>query len=159
MNNLFIFGATYVIILSPIVALCFLWKLPHERRKGFVIVGLISAAVSYAIAKAVSHLYVDPRPFVVTHVAPLIPHAADNGFPSDHALLVGVVASVVSLYDRRFGAVLWFIAFLVGISRVIVGVHHLVDILGSFLIASVSSYVVYRMWQRRTSEAAGTIER
>ncbi|MDB5266407.1 MAG: phosphatase family protein [Parcubacteria group bacterium] len=151
MNTFFIFGAKYLVALSLLLILWFFWKLPREEKKGFAVVGVVSAILSFVIAKLVSLAYMDPRPFVVNHVAPLIPHAADNGFPSDHALLVGVLAAVVSLYDRRFGVILWVIALIVGISRVFVGVHHLVDILGSFLIAILSAYAVKRLYSKRTN--------
>jgi undecaprenyl-diphosphatase len=67
----------------------------------------------------------------VEHFRPLIPHEADNGFPSDHALLAaGIVAAV------GFARLLWVLPFgllagLVDWARVGVGVHHPIDVLGS----------------------------
>jgi undecaprenyl-diphosphatase len=80
---------------------------------------------------------------VVGNFTPLIPHAPNNGFPSDHTLLVSAIAAICSFYSRRVGVILWVIALYVGISRVYVGVHHPVDIVGSAVIAVTVSLLVF----------------
>ncbi|WP_419188808.1 phosphatase PAP2 family protein [Enhydrobacter aerosaccus] len=62
-------------------------------------------------------------------------HTPDNGFPSDHTLLLSALAALASCWNGRLSLLLWFIALLVGAARVYVGLHHPVDILGSILIA------------------------
>ena len=57
-------------------------------------------------------------------------------------LLAATVASIVFVYNRTLGACLWVLAVLVGISRVMAGVHHIVDIFAAALIAVIAVAVV-----------------
>ncbi len=109
---------------------------------------LVAALLTYAIGIIGNHIYFDPRPFVVGHFTPLIPHAPDNGFPSDHALLVSAIASIGMFWNRRLGVVLWILAIIIAIARVWVGVHHPIDVLGSMVISLVTVSAVYAGWKR-----------
>ena len=44
---------------------------------------------AYGVPLVGGAAWVDPRPFVVDGRAPLVPHADDNGFPSDHTTVAG----------------------------------------------------------------------
>jgi undecaprenyl-diphosphatase len=98
------------------------------------------------------HLHYDTRPFVTQHLVPLIPHAADNGFPSDHALFTAFLGFTMLLYSRALGAVLLLIAVLVGAARVAAHIHNPQDIVASFVIAALSVAIIeiaFRLWDRR----------
>lgn len=105
--------------------------------------------ITLLIGKILNHFIYNSRPFVKEGFAPLITHAPDNGFPSDHMLLVSSIAIVITFYNKKLGILLWIMAILVGISRVAVGVHHPVDILGSATIAIFSSTIVYYLLENR----------
>jgi undecaprenyl-diphosphatase len=140
----FIFGAKYALVLSFIAAGIFLLKAPRDEQQRIVLFAVLALPLIYMTALIASSLYDNPRPFVVGDFTPLVPHAANNGFPSDHTLLVSAIAAVCSFYSRRVGAILWMIALYVGMSRVYVGVHHPVDIVGSAVIAVVVSLIVFQ---------------
>ncbi|MDB5194001.1 MAG: phosphatase family protein [Parcubacteria group bacterium] len=143
MNTLYIFGAKYLFVLSPLLGLWWFVKLPKERRKRVFIFGLLTLPLAFILAKTASHFYMNPRPFVVDHFTPLIPHAADNGFPSDHTLFVSAIAAVVTFFNRRLALLFWLVAIAVAVSRVAVGVHHPIDVTFSAIIAAVSAYIVH----------------
>src|SRR5205085_7935625 len=103
----------------------------------------------YVTAKVLGHVYYDPRPFVQEHFTPLIPHDADNGFPSDHTLITAGVAAVIYFFNRPWGFALLGLALLVGAARVAAGVHHPVDIVGSIVIAVVVSFSTWFFMSRR----------
>ncbi len=86
---------------------------------------------------------------MVEHVQPLITHAADNGFPSDHTLLTMTIASILFLYNKRLGIVLAILAVIVGYSRVLAKVHHPVDIFGSIVIAIIATYISSKFLVKR----------
>ena len=113
-----------------------------------IVFALVAALLTYAIGIIGNHVYFDPRPFVVGHFIPLIPHAPDNGFPSDHVLLVSAIASIGMFWNRRLGVVLWILAIIVAIARVWVGVHHPIDVLGSITISLLTVSAVYVGWKR-----------
>lgn len=105
--------------------------------------GIMALPIMYVALKLLAMLYFDPRPFVVDHFTPLIPHDPDNGFPSDHTLLSAATASVVYPYSKKISMVLWVLTVLVGASRVYTGIHHPVDVLGSICIALVVAALTY----------------
>ena len=109
--------------------------------------GFIILPVSYIIAKIGSHLFYNARPFVSEGIAPLIQHVADNGFPSDHVLLASAISALFMFLNRRISIWLWVITILIAISRVYVGVHHVIDVVGSILISLLVAGVVYSLNQ------------
>lgn len=142
MDSLIIFGAEYLYLAIVFAALAYIFRQPKELRWKIALCAVIALPLTYIVAKIASAFYYDPRPFVVGQFAPLLPHAADNGFPSDHALLSSAVAAVIFSFHRKLGLLLFMVAFLVGASRVFAGIHHFTDIFGSMIIAIITTYVV-----------------
>lgn len=142
MDAVFIFGARYLFVLVPLIALVFFLNQPRPKQKEIAVFSVISVVLIYLLAIIASHIYFDPRPFIVGNFKPLIPSSTDNGFPSDHTLLVSAVASVIMYFNRRAGIVLWIITVCVGISRVYVGVHHIADVVGSMAISLIVTLIV-----------------
>ncbi len=138
MNLLIIFAAKYLFLVSILLAGWFFFTLNNILKKKFFTLTLASSVLAFGIAKLLGAIFNNPRPFVLDHVKPLITHAADNGFPSDHTLLAMTIASVVFVYNRKLGIVLAVISFAVGYSRVLAGVHHFIDIVGAIGIAIVT---------------------
>ena len=140
MDTLIIYGAKYLIYIIVFVAVGAVLVSPHRQR--LALLGVVALVVGYALARIVGIFYSHPQPFVVDGVTPLIPHAVDNAFPSDHALVAGVCATVAWLADYRVGAVLWVGAVLVGGARVLAGLHYTVDIVTSIVLSLVCVWVV-----------------
>ncbi len=127
-----------------VIAFGFFLRLSREKKMEIAIFAIITLPAIYLTAKIASLLYFNPRPFVVGNFTPLIEHANNNGFPSDHTLLSGAIAMVVYFFSKKIGVFLLILAFLVGFARVLAGVHHFVDIMGSIVIAGVVSFVMYK---------------
>ena len=141
MTGLIVFGATYLIWGIAIAGFVYIVQSPRRQKMGLFAV--VTLPVAYVVAKIVGWLWYDPRPFVESGIAPLVAHAADNGFPSDHTLLAATIASIVFVYNRPLGLVLWGLALVVGAARVFAGVHHTVDIIASAVIAALVVWGVH----------------
>lgn len=137
-----IFFATYAIALPPIVLAVLYLRSASNEKVSRAIFALGVAALSFVLAKIASFFFFNPRPFVVGDFAPLVAHAANNGFPSEHSLLAGVLASIALAWSRRAGIALWLLAAAIGAARVYAGVHHAIDILASFAIAAIATYAI-----------------
>lgn len=149
MDALIIFGAKYLIILPALVTLWVLWMVPQKDRVRFTILAILSLPLAYVVAKIGNHLYLNERPFVVGNFTPLVPHGADNGFPSDHTLLAAALATIVTFIRPRIGITLWIVAIIIGLCRVLAGVHHPLDVIGAMLIAIAAVYAVFILLHTR----------
>ena len=135
MDELIKLVAKYAIVIPVILALVIFIRLKEKRtRIEFTILVLLGGTLSLALAKVGGQIISDPRPFVVGHFTPLLLHADDNGFPSDHTLLASLIGFAIVPFSRKVGLLTLAIAACIGLSRVAAGVHHLEDILGSFII-------------------------
>ncbi len=149
-DTLIIFGANYLIWVCVAVAFIALTLLPKDNRARVLVLIAISLPLAYLVAKFASALYYNPRPFVTGEFTPLVYHAPDNGFPSDHTLLASAVATVVYAYRRRVGLFLIAGAVAVGASRILAGVHSPLDVAASMAIAVGVTFAVYHLLRRFT---------
>ncbi len=151
MDTIFIFGAKYLFIFSIILAGIFFFKEKRFTKIYLIIFSALTFIITFVLGIVVGHIYNNPRPFVVEHFIPLINHAANNGFPSDHVLLVAAISSIFIFVDKKSAIILWGITFLVAFSRVYVGVHHILDVVASSLIALVGATLAFTLLTRLAS--------
>lgn len=142
-NLIFIFCAKYLSLIVVVIALIWFLTQPRLRKKEILIFICLCLPLIYGISVIAGHLYYNSRPFVLGNFKPLIPHSADNGFPSHHTLLVSAISAIIFSFSRRISLLLWVLTLFVGFSRVYVGVHHIVDVIGSILISISSAALVY----------------
>lgn len=133
--------AKYGLVFSAVVTLYVWLRLPRSQKWELIIWAALGGAVAAALVKLGGALYFDPRPFVTHHITPLFPHAADNGFPSDHTAASMFLAACVLCYSRRWGAVLIAMSLLIGASRVAAHVHSPIDILAGIVFGIAAAVV------------------
>ena len=143
-DTLAVFGAKYLFLAVVGISAVFFLRQPRAVKRRMATYAVVAWPLMLVIARAIAHFYFDPRPFVVGGFQPLVPHEADNGFPSDHALLCAAIASLLFPFDKKLSTVAWTLTILVGVSRVYVGIHHPIDVFGSMTIAATISAIVYR---------------
>lgn len=148
MHSITIFLARYLVFLMPLLPLYLLLKMKRPLQIRLVVQAILATALAFALAKLTTHLISSPRPFISDGVTPFFMSARDNGFPSDHTLLAGLVAFTTLLYSRRFGYVAVVLAIMVGTARVVAGVHHAIDIAGGLLLSGLSVLLVNLAAQR-----------
>lgn len=150
LNVLAIVFAKYVYIVVIGIAVLYGLFQPRPTQKKMIILAVICLPVIYIVAKIGSHVFYDPRPFVAHHIKPLIPHAPDNGFPSDHELITAAFASVLFVFSKKWGIIAGVLAVLVGASRVYAQIHSPIDILGSIVISILVVWIVVICLKRFT---------
>jgi undecaprenyl-diphosphatase len=89
---------------------------------------------------------------------PLIRHEANSGFPSDHTFIAAVISSLLWPFTRPVSLICWALTVFVAVSRVYVGVHHAIDVIGSIVGSIVvTGFVCRTLWPnantRKTSQA------
>src|SRR6185436_6617170 len=88
-----------------------------------------------------------------------VAHAADSGFPSDHATAAFAIAVAIMLRDRRWGAVALVFATVLAVGRVAMGVHYPSDVLGGAALGALCALLLWlapvRRSLNRLADAAG----
>jgi undecaprenyl-diphosphatase len=135
------------LLFAALLAVLFLargkWRSRNARHG--VVAAALSAGLALTLAKVISDLVARPRPFVEhPHAAHLfIKHAADYGFPSDHASGAFAIAVALLLRHRRAGLLALVMATLIGVGRVMIGVHYPTDILGGAVLGTLCALVFW----------------
>lgn len=107
------------------------------QRVSVVVWAALAPLVALAIAQPINHVVQRQRPFVTLHLHPLVPHAADYGFPSDHATAVGAIAAGLWLVNKWLGGIATLLALILAFSRVYIGVHYPGDVAGGLALGAV----------------------
>lgn len=146
-----VFFATYApfFVAATIVVMILAERNWRKRVYEIAFVALTLLLSRGFIAETIRFFYNRPRPFVVLEgVTQLIQKsAAEPAFPSGHAtFFFAFVAAYYILGHRRgWGHVLFAGTVLMGIARVIAGVHYPLDILGGAFIGWLSAYLVLKI--------------
>ncbi len=83
-----------------------------------------------------------PRPFdSLSLIYPLFPETG-YAFPSGHATFFMTLAVSLFFLDKKVGLRFMLFALIIGLARIIAGVHFPVDILGGFVLGGGVSYLV-----------------
>jgi undecaprenyl-diphosphatase len=133
--------AQYGFILSLVVAFVVWLRLPRRQQVELLAAGVIGGVICLVLVKAAGAVFYDTRPFVTQHIAPLFPHASDNGFPSDHTAVTMLVGFCVLVVSRRWGLALLALSLLAGVARVLAHVHSPLDIAGAVVIGASAAAV------------------
>ena len=145
-------NAAELLFLGALLVAFSLVRGPARRgaRRAVVAAGL-SAGLALGLANLIAHAVNRPRPFVAdpSGVHLFSHHAADPGFPSDHATAAFAIATAIMLRDRRWGAVALVFACVLAVGRVAMGVHYPSDVLAGAALGIACALVLWAAPVRR----------
>ena len=130
-----------------ILLFAWFWLRGNYDTKKQILKAFIFTSIAILISQCISHVYYHPRPFVMEVGRTLIYHAPNGSFPSDHMLIFSSIAfSYLFSAQRKLGISLLVMAWLVAWSRVYLGVHFPLDMLGAFLLAFALNFFGLKLW-------------
>ncbi|PWB16440.1 undecaprenyl-diphosphatase [Acinetobacter sp. AM] len=125
------------------------WLRGDYQIKKQILKAFIFTSIVIFISQCISHIYYHPRPFVMDVGRTLIYHSPNGSFPSDHMLIFSSIAfSYFFSTYRKLGIFLIMLAWLVAWSRIYVGVHFPLDMLGAFVLAFALNLFGLTLWNR-----------
>jgi undecaprenyl-diphosphatase len=145
-----------------LVVLSVVGFLALQGRYRTALVVLITAASGEVANAAMKNAFLRPRPTVVPHLRDVI----STSFPSGHAMESAIIyltlgAMLMRLAERRvtklycIGMAI-FVTFLVGVSRVYLGVHYPTDVIGGWIFGffwASLSWLVSQRFEEQTGVA------
>jgi len=123
----------------------------HAAWRRAAVAAVLSAGLALAIGKAISEVVDRARPFVADPGAVHLfsHHAADPGFPSDHATAAFAIAVAIVLRKRAWGVVALIAAAVLSVGRVAIGVHYPSDVFAGACLGAAAALVLWMPPLRR----------
>jgi undecaprenyl-diphosphatase len=134
-------------VFVPVALVALIWLAGPGRARVPLRLGAFAAGVSLLLALLLVYLiarvYDRPRPFVHHPHHLLIAHGRDASFPSDHTSVAFAIAFALLFFGRRaLGWSTFVVAALIGLARVMVGVHYPSDVLGGAAVGFLAALIV-----------------
>jgi undecaprenyl-diphosphatase len=104
-----------------------------------------AALIALAVAQGITAIWYHPRPFEIGMGRQLLDHVPEASFPSDHATFMFSLAIPLLLSEasRRWGSAVLLLGFAVAWSRIYLGVHFPLDMLGAFGVARFACLLIW----------------
>lgn len=136
----------YFLIIFSILFLIFHDSETNRQRIKESLIFAFSVFCSFVLVLILKDLFVNPRPFLIyPNIKTLFIYGYNESFPSGHAAFYGAMAAAIFIYHKKVG--FWFIcgAVLIGLARVVSGVHFPLDILFGFIFGACVSILTYAL--------------
>ena len=138
-----------------------------ENRKiavSTVVVTVINLIINL-IVRSIFHV---DRPFVHNKVNLLLPHDSASSFPSNHATGTMSIALGLEKYNKLLSRILTILSIIIGFSRVYVGHHYPMDVIGAYIIVFAVNYIynlklrskvdnLYELVEKKIAERLGKL--
>lgn len=134
------FLAKWVLFLVPVYLLATFFVKATPARRRVVVAAILAIVIGIVVSYLIGFIYNRPRPFLTDLGASLMHHRNSPSFPSNHATIMAAFAMTLVLARWWKTAAIAIVATVaVGWSRVFMGVHYPFDILGGFILGSLSA--------------------
>jgi len=136
----------YLVVLGLLVFL--MYEKEWRRRLFFLLEAILATLLARGIVtETIRFFYAHPRPPETLNIIALV-EKSGNSFPSGHMAFFFALAMILFYIHKKWGTWLFIIVGLMGITRVFVGVHWPLDIVGGALVGVLSGVVMHSLVKR-----------
>ena len=141
-SNISMFLSYVLIYIIPVFLI--IWIIFFRERKiySFLIIAA-SSGLAWFVTEIVKNITAIKRPDIIE------PVIVEQGcsFPSGHAAVTMALAIAVYSLNKKIGILFIIISILIGISRVILGVHFPVDVIGGWVLGFFIAFVLISLFK------------
>lgn len=146
------FAEPFIYLFILIITLILLWesrvlsggfdiKLIYQKSRNVINIA-IATTLGYILANLLKLLIQADRPFVLfQNIQTLIPESG-YAFPSGHSATIAAFAFAVFFKNKKLGYICFVAMLLIGLSRVVAGVHFPIDIIGGYVLGFLVAYLL-----------------
>ena len=102
----------------------------RERYQIGIVVAVFAVALANSSIEVLNNFYFRDRPFLNHEAELLFYRPTDSSFPANSAAAAFAIAGSVGIFQRRLAIAIVSLAALYAFSRVYVGVHYPIDVVG-----------------------------
>jgi len=134
---------TYFLIFFLII-----WAIFFSKRKMYNFsLFFLTGVFSWIFANLIKNILKINRPFVNLGIDPLYREIGFS-FPSEHMTIFTALSVVIFLINKKAGFVFFIITILIGLSRIVIGVHYPLDILGGFCFGLLFGFIFIEVFKK-----------
>ncbi|GFN45175.1 putative undecaprenyl-diphosphatase ybjG [Candidatus Regiella insecticola] len=142
--------AKYVIFIIPLLLVgLWLWG-PSDRivlLRQLLVKTALALIFALCVAYLIGHLFPSDRPFVKNFGYTFLFHAPNNAFPSNHGSAIFTFALAFLFWHRLWSGIsLMIVALAIAWSRIYLGLHWPLDMLGAFFVGLISCFLSQQGW-------------
>lgn len=140
-----------LLIVSTVIFL--LWKGDPKKRMLVPLLFLTIIITDQLNSSVLKNIIDRPRPchlvdgaYIIENVRILVSCGSGFSFPSSHAANSFAIATLLSIYYQKLSWLFILLAAIVGFSRIYVGVHFPLDVIGGAVVGMICSLILYYSW-------------
>jgi len=119
-----------------------------ELNRSRVVAVFLITSFSWLISVLIKHAHFTPRPYMKRDKrlnSLLKKSRKSSAFPSGHATIFFSIASSLFLFVPSLSIVMFIVAIIVSLSRIVTGLHWPIDILGGAVIGTAVPFIINAM--------------
>ena len=112
------------------------------EKKKEILSSFLTGILAWILAHILKFLFSTIRPFEAFPQIQSLIRESGFSFPSGHAAFFMALAVSIFFFHKKAGYWFMFFALIIGVARIVVGVHFPIDILGGFILGALIAYFI-----------------